>query len=63
MNAPRRLVVIAVMSFIVTFATSAAAATSTIGILVFNGFLTSDVTAPVEVFGAATKKHGFHHTK
>ena len=59
MNAPRRLVVIAVMSFIVTFATSAAAATSTIGILVFNGFLTSDVTAPVEVFGAATKKAWF----
>ena len=35
------------------------AATSTIGILVFDGFLTSDVTAPVEVFGAATKKAWF----
>ena len=32
------------------------AAQSTIGILVFDGFLTSDVTAPIEVFGAATKK-------
>ena len=30
--------------------------TSKIGILVFDGFLTSDVTAPIEVFGAATKK-------
>lgn len=35
------------------------AASSTIGILVFEGFLTSDVTAPVEVFGAATKKSWF----
>ena len=30
-----------------------------IGILVFDGFLTSDVTAPVEVFGAATKRAQF----
>jgi transcriptional regulator GlxA family with amidase domain len=37
----------------------ATAATSRIGILVFDGFLTSDVTAPVEVFGAATKKSWF----
>jgi transcriptional regulator GlxA family with amidase domain len=29
--------------------------TKTIGILVFDGFLTSEVTAPLEVFGAATK--------
>jgi len=34
----------------------ASAASSKIGILVFDGFLTSDVTAPIEVFGAATKK-------
>lgn len=34
-------------------------AASKIGILVFDGFLTSDVTAPVEVFGAATKKAWF----
>lgn len=34
-------------------------ASSKIGILVFDGFLTSDVTAPVEVFGAATKKSWF----
>jgi transcriptional regulator GlxA family with amidase domain len=30
-----------------------------IGIIVFDGFLTSDVTASVEVFGAATKKSWF----
>ena len=30
-----------------------------IGILTFDGFLTSDVTAPVEVFGAATKRAQF----
>lgn len=35
------------------------AASSKIGILVFDGFLTSDVTAPIEVFGAATKKSWF----
>lgn len=35
------------------------ASSSKIGILVFEGFLTSDVTAPVEVFGAATKKSWF----
>jgi len=38
---------------------AASAATSKIGILVFDGFLTSDVTAPIEVFGAATKKSWF----
>ena len=36
-----------------------ASPSKTIGILVFDGFLTSDVTAPVEVFGAATKKSWF----
>lgn len=35
------------------------AESSKIGILVFDGFLTSDVTAPIEVFGAATKKSWF----
>lgn len=35
------------------------AASSKIGILVFDGFLTSDVTVPIEVFGAATKKPSF----
>ena len=35
------------------------AASSRIGIMVFDDFLTSDVTAPLEVFGAATKKTWF----
>jgi transcriptional regulator GlxA family with amidase domain len=42
-----------------TFVSGANAASSKIGILVFEGFLTSDVTAPIEVFGAATKKSWF----
>ncbi len=42
-----------------TFANSASAATSSIGVLVFDGFLTSDVTAPIEVLGAASKKPWF----
>jgi transcriptional regulator GlxA family with amidase domain len=37
----------------------APAASLKIGIIAFDGFLTSDVTAPVEVFGAATKKSWF----
>ncbi len=41
------------------FAATAGAASSKIGILVFDGFLTSDVTAPIEVFGAASKKAWF----
>ena len=41
------------------FANSVSAGSSKIGILVFDGFLTSDVTAPIEVFGAATKKSWF----
>jgi len=40
-------------------ASFASAASSKIGILVFDGFLTSDVTAPIEVFGAASKKSWF----
>ncbi|OUS10767.1 transcriptional regulator [Gammaproteobacteria bacterium 53_120_T64] len=34
-------------------------ASAKIGIVVFDGVLTSDVTAPLEVFGAATKKAWF----
>jgi transcriptional regulator GlxA family with amidase domain len=37
-----------------TYATS-----SKIGIIVYDGFLTSDVTAPIEVFGAASKQAWF----
>jgi len=37
----------------------AQAAKNTIGILVYDGVLTSDVTAPIEVFGAASRKAWF----
>jgi transcriptional regulator GlxA family with amidase domain len=37
----------------------AMAATSKIGILVFDGALTSDITAPAEVFGSAAKQKWF----
>ena len=60
MNVSRRLtVLVAVMVFAGGLAMPARAATSTIGILVYDGFLTSDVTAPVEVFAAASKKAWF----
>lgn len=42
-----------------TLSSFSSASTSKIGILVFDGFLTSDVTAPIEVFGAASKKSWF----
>ena len=64
MNVPRRLaVLVAVMVLAGGLAMPARAATSTIGILVYDGFLTSDVTAPVEVFGAASKKAWFSSYK
>lgn len=48
------LVLILCMGSHVTYAKS-----STIGIIVFDDFLTSDVTAPIEVFGAASKHAWF----
>ncbi len=51
------------LCLVLFFLNSANAATSKIGILVFDGFLTSDVTAPIEVFGAATKKSWFSSYK
>jgi transcriptional regulator GlxA family with amidase domain len=59
MNGPRLFAVLGLAGFMLNFATPAGAATKTIGILVYDGFLTSDVTAPVEVFGAATKRAWF----
>lgn len=47
------------LSLLLLITSSAYAASAKIGILVFDGFLTSDVTAPVEVFGAASKKAWF----
>jgi transcriptional regulator GlxA family with amidase domain len=55
----RRLSTWSIACLLLLAANTAAAATSTIGILVFDGFLTSDVTAPIEVFGAASKKSWF----
>lgn len=51
--------VLSFLSLVFFIVGSTHAATSKIGILVFDGFLTSDVTAPIEVFGAATKKAWF----
>jgi len=48
-----------VLFAILLLSNAAMAAKSKIGIIVFPGFLTSDVTAPIEVFGAATKKAWF----
>src|SRR5262245_59586316 len=57
MKRMKRLVILLVMSFVLS--TCAWAQSSLLGILVFDGFLTSDVTAPIEVFGAASKKPSF----
>ncbi|MBL4774980.1 MAG: DJ-1/PfpI family protein [Mariprofundus sp.] len=59
MNKLKQCMICGLFSLALLLADSAQAATSKIGILVFDGFLTSDVTAPVEVFGAATKKAWF----
>ncbi len=57
-NAQKIISLITLLTAIV-FCQVASAKQSLIGILVFDGFLTSDVTAPVEVFGAATKTSWF----
>lgn len=54
----KKSLTVLLIAFLASFA-SAVDASSKIGILVFDGFLTSDVTAPIEVFGAATKKSWF----
>lgn len=59
MNLKKRLLLAIITGITFFIHNSAYAATSKIGILVFDGFLTSDVTAPIEVFGAATKKAWF----
>lgn len=45
------------------FALPSAAADKRIGILVYDGVLTSDVTAPAEVFGVATRQSWFSNYK
>lgn len=59
MRKVNRFSILAIFGLIFFIMSSANAAASKIGILVFDGFLTSDVTAPIEVFGAATKKAWF----
>jgi transcriptional regulator GlxA family with amidase domain len=59
MNRVKRLALLSLIGFVVSVNSTMAASTSKIGILVFDGFLTSDVTAPIEVFGAATKQAWF----
>jgi len=48
-----------VLGLLAARAPVSASPSKSIGILVFDGFLTSDVTAPIEVFGAATKRSWF----
>ncbi len=45
--------------FSIFLSVSASAADKRIGIIVFDGVLTSDITAPLEVFGVASKKSWF----
>lgn len=59
MSKIKRTAIVAILGLMLIIVNSAGAASSKIGILVFDGFLTSDVTAPIEVFGAATKKAWF----
>jgi len=59
MNKLRQSVILLILSFTLLIANSASAAKSKIGVLVFDGFIMSDVTAPIEVFGAAKKKAWF----
>lgn len=53
----RRWANLAVMLLLVS--TSASAASKRIAVLVWDGVLTSDITAPIEVFGAASRKAWF----
>ncbi|NOX51977.1 MAG: DJ-1/PfpI family protein, partial [Gammaproteobacteria bacterium] len=59
MRKVNRFSILAIFGLVFFIMSSANAAALKIGILVFDGFLTSDVTAPIEVFGAATKKAWF----
>ena len=55
----KRVITLVTILTAIVFSQIVSAKQSSIGILVFDGFLTSDVTAPVEVFGAATKTSWF----
>ncbi len=59
MNKIKQTIMLLILSMTCLLANTVSAASAKIGVLVFDGFLTSDVTAPIEVFGAATKKAWF----
>lgn len=54
---PRQLILLTVL--LIGFSTNAWSATKRIGIIVFDGVLSSDITAPIEVFGVASKQSWF----
>lgn len=55
----RALILLLLSSFALITTGAAQAANKTIGIIVFDGVLSSDITAPAEVFGIASKKSWF----
>ena len=59
MNKIKSIILLMILSIAYLTSNTVNAASAKIGILVFDGFLTSDVSAPIEVFGAATKKAWF----
>ncbi|MFV2056094.1 MAG: DJ-1/PfpI family protein [Thiohalomonadales bacterium] len=59
MKSTEKRILVLLLGLLFFIGNPASASTAKIGILVFDGFLTSDVTAPVEVLGAATKKDWF----
>jgi len=50
---------VVILLLLLNVSTITQAAKNTIGILIYDGVLTSDVTAPIEVFGAASRKAWF----
>lgn len=52
-----------IIAGIISFASSSYAVAETIGVLVFDGVLTSDITAPIEVFGEASNQAWFSDYK
>jgi transcriptional regulator GlxA family with amidase domain len=59
MNSKKRIVKITILIVVALYSLPSIAADQRIGILVYDKVLTSDVTAPAEVFGVATRKSWF----
>lgn len=59
MNRKKRIVNITILMVMALYSLPAMAADKRIGILVYDKVLTSDVTAPAEVFGVATRESWF----